>query len=85
MSAANTPHILHIRIDRLVVDAAALGNLPREQLMAQVQSALVHRLSGTTTPVKPKGLAEHIADHSVPQIERQLPTRTASRGGNGTL
>jgi hypothetical protein len=71
--APTTSRIFHIRIGRLVVDAAALGDLPREQLAAQLQSALAHRLSDAPEAVSPKGLAGQIADRAAPEIKRQLP------------
>jgi hypothetical protein len=68
-----TSRIFHIRIGRLVVDAAALGDLPREQLAAQLQLALTLRLSDAPEAVSPKGLAGHIADRAAQEIKRQFP------------
>jgi len=64
----------HVRIRRLAVDAAALGDLPRERLAEQLQAAIAQRLSGATSHPPVRGLAQHIADAVVPQVQIRPPS-----------
>jgi hypothetical protein len=63
---------VHVRIGRLAVDAAALGDMPRERLGEQLQAELAQRLSGATSHPPERGLAQHIADAAAPQIQTSL-------------
>lgn len=62
--------ILRLRIRRLVIDAGALGELPREHLLPDLQAALAERLSGATqvSARKSMGLGGAIADAVVERL-----------------
>jgi len=82
--APTTPRIFHIRIGRLAVDAAAFGDLTREQLAAQLESALMQRLSEAPELVTPNSLAGQIADRAAPEIKRRLLLNTDRQVPRGT-
>ncbi len=84
MTQPAAPATLRLRIGRLVIDAAALGNRSREGLRAEVEAALAERLAGGAAPAAGGGgLARHIADSVAPHIERRLPATSAAGGGDG--
>jgi len=82
----DAPSVLRLHIGRLAIDAAVLGDLPREQFVAEMQTTLAQRLSATAamTPKAPS-LAGHIADVVAPQVQQRLPSRAASGDRNGAL
>jgi len=71
--APTTARIFHIRIGHLAVDAAALNDLPREQLAAELRSALTQQLSEAAKAVSPNDLAGQIADRTAQEIKRHIP------------
>lgn len=70
---ASSPVVLRLRIKRLVVNAGVLGDVPRDRLGDQVQSALAARLSEAAPTTVRRDLAGHIADAVAPQVRRHLP------------
>jgi hypothetical protein len=70
---------IHLRIGRIVVDSAALGDGSQEQLHADIGMALSQHLSGQ--PVKGHStLAQRIADSVAPQVRAQIPPRGGPNG-----
>jgi hypothetical protein len=69
----STPVIARLHIGRLVLDAGSVGNLGGQQVAAQVQTALAALLAGqVTTRPQPLGLAHHIANAVVPELQARL-------------
>jgi hypothetical protein len=84
MTQPAAPATLRLRIGRLVIDAAVLGNRSRAGLRAEVQAALAQRLAGSADgSAHGGGLARHIADAVAPQVARHLPPGPAAGGGDG--
>jgi hypothetical protein len=76
---ANSSSPIHLRIGRIVVDAAALGDGSREQLHADIGIALSQHLSGHSVKGPPT-LAQQIASSVAPQVGAQI---SAKGGRNG--
>jgi hypothetical protein len=78
----NAASTLRVHIGRLVVDAAALGELPSDQLASQLQSALAERLSGNAarTP-RASGPAGRIADNVATAVQQRMSAAGGGRDG----
>jgi hypothetical protein len=70
---------IHLRIGRIVVDSAALGDASREQLHGDIGAALSQYLSGDVAKGPPT-LAQHIAESVAPQVHAQLPSKGGRDG-----
>jgi hypothetical protein len=64
-----SPSTFHLHIRRVVIDAVALNDLPREKLLSELQTALTERLFNPTgNPPKTMGLVGNIADAVVRRL-----------------
>ena len=67
-----SPGELHLRVQRLVVDADTLGRLPRDVLLSQVQHAVERRLSGNGGPQREPALAASIGGSVASQVRERV-------------
>jgi len=71
---------IHLRIGRIVVDSAALGGVSREQLHADIGTALSQHLTGQAMR-GPATLAQEIAGSAASHVRAQLPSKGGRNGG----
>jgi hypothetical protein len=66
---------VHVQIHRLVIDAEALGTLPRELLREQISAAIAQRLGGTATRDRLTPLASRIGEVVAPTVTQTIGGR----------
>jgi hypothetical protein len=72
---SRSPREVRVQIQRVVIDAAALGTLPRELLRDQISAAIAQRLGGAPTSDRLTPLANRIGEVVAPSVTQSMGGR----------